>query len=60
LIAGVLVFKNLKLLLNFMINWSGYASAGDKELDVSALPTGSYTLLIDYGTKREAVRMIKQ
>jgi len=40
--------------------WSGYASAGDKELDVSTLPTGSYTLLIDYGTKREAVRMIKQ
>jgi photosystem II stability/assembly factor-like uncharacterized protein len=40
--------------------WSGYASAGDKELDVSALPTGSYTLLIDYGTKREALRMIKQ
>jgi hypothetical protein len=40
--------------------WSGYASAGDMELDVSTLPTGSYTLLIDYRTKREAVRMIKQ
>jgi len=40
--------------------WSGYASAGDKELDVSILPTGSYTILIDYGTKREAVQMIKQ
>ncbi|MGB9703041.1 MAG: hypothetical protein ACPLX7_10015, partial [Candidatus Kapaibacteriota bacterium] len=34
--------------------WSGYASTGDMELDVITLPTGSYTLLIDYGTKREA------
>jgi hypothetical protein len=40
--------------------WLGYASAGDMEIDVSKLPTGSYTLLIDYGTKREAVRMIKE
>ncbi len=40
--------------------WSGYASSGDMELDVSTLPTGSYTLLIDYGTKREAVRMMKE
>jgi hypothetical protein len=40
--------------------WSGFASAGEMELDVSALPTGSYTLLIDYGTKREAMRMIKE
>ncbi len=40
--------------------WSGYASTGTLELDVSTLPTGSYTLLIDYGTKREAVRMMKE
>jgi hypothetical protein len=40
--------------------WSGNASTGDMELDVSTLPTGSYTLLIDYGTKREAVRMMKE
>jgi hypothetical protein len=40
--------------------WSGYASTGTLELDVSALPTGSYTLLIDYGTKREAVRLMKE
>ncbi len=40
--------------------WSGYASTGDMELDVSTLPIGSYTLLIDYGTKREAVRMMKE
>ncbi len=40
--------------------WSGYASTGDMELDVSTLPTGSYTLLIDYGTKREAVRLMKE
>ncbi len=40
--------------------WSGYAGTGDMELDVSTLPTGSYTLLIDYGTKREAVRLMKE
>ena len=40
--------------------WSGNASTGDMELDVSTLPTGSYTLLIDYGTKREAVRLMKE
>ncbi len=40
--------------------WLGYASTGTLELDVSTLPTGSYTLLIDYGTKREAVRMMKE
>ncbi len=40
--------------------WSGYASTGDMELDVSTLPIGSYTLLIDYGTKREAVRLMKE
>lgn len=40
--------------------WSGYASTGDMEIDVSTLPTGSYTLLIDYGTKREAVRLMKE
>ncbi len=40
--------------------WSGYASTGDMEIDVSNLPIGSYTLLIDYGTKREAVRMMKE
>ncbi len=38
--------------------WSGYTSTGTLELDVSTLPTGSYTILIDYGTKREAVRMM--
>lgn len=40
--------------------WSGLIAAGDMELDVSTLPTGSYTLLIDYGTKREAIRLIKE
>ncbi len=40
--------------------WSGYASTGTLELDVSTLPTGPYTLLIDYGTKREAVRLMKE
>ncbi|MGB9703047.1 MAG: hypothetical protein ACPL1A_10060 [Candidatus Kapaibacteriota bacterium] len=40
--------------------WSGYASTGDMELDISTLPTGSYTLLIDYGTKREAMRLMKE
>ena len=40
--------------------WSGFASAGDMELDVSPLPAGTYTLLMNCGTKVEAVRMIKQ
>jgi len=40
--------------------WSGFASAGEMELDVSPLPTGTYTLLINHGTKMEAVRMIKE
>ena len=39
--------------------WSGFATAGDMELDVSTLPTGSYTLLINYGTKVEVVRLNK-
>lgn len=40
--------------------WSGYTFAGDKELDVSSLPAGTYNLLINYGTKIESVRMIKE
>lgn len=40
--------------------WSGFATVGDMELDVTSLPTGTYTLLINYGTKVEAVRMIKE
>ncbi len=40
--------------------WSGYTSVGEMELDVSSLPEGSYTLLINYGTKVEAVRMMKE
>ena len=39
--------------------WSGFAAAGEMELDVSPLPTGPYTLLINYGTKVETVRLIK-
>ena len=39
--------------------WSGIASAGDMELDVALLPTGTYTLLINYGTKVEANKLIK-
>ncbi len=39
--------------------WSGFASAGEMELNVGALPTGTYTLLIDYGTKVEAIKLIK-
>lgn len=39
--------------------WSGFTSAGEMELDVSTLLTGTYTLLINYGTKVEAVRLIK-
>lgn len=38
--------------------WSGFATAGDMELDVSLLPTGAYTLLINYGTRVEAVKLI--
>ncbi len=40
--------------------WSGFAAAGEMELDVTSVPTGTYTLLINYGTKVEAVRMIKE
>ena len=40
--------------------WLGFASTGEMELDVSTLPPGTYTLLINYGTKVEAVRMIKE
>ncbi|MEM4662895.1 MAG: T9SS type A sorting domain-containing protein, partial [Candidatus Diapherotrites archaeon] len=40
--------------------WSGYATPGEKELDVSSLPAGSYNLLINYGSKIETVRMIKE
>lgn len=40
--------------------WTGFATAGEMELDVSLLPKGSYTLLINYGTKVEAVRMMKE
>lgn len=40
--------------------WSGYATSGEMELDVSTLPAGTYSLLINYGTKVEAVRMIRE
>jgi hypothetical protein len=40
--------------------WSGYSGNGTLEINVSNLPAGSFTLLIDYGTKREAIRMIKE
>ncbi len=39
--------------------WSAFAPAGDMELDVCSLPTGTYTLLINNGSKMEAVRLIK-
>lgn len=39
--------------------WSGFATVGDMELDVSTLPSGSYTLLINYGTKVETIKLIK-
>lgn len=39
--------------------WSGFATAGEMELDVTSLPTGTYTLLINYRTKVEAIKLIK-
>jgi hypothetical protein len=40
--------------------WSGFAPAGDLELDVSQLPIGIYTILINNGYKTEALKMIRE
>jgi len=48
------------LLGNETLVWSGFAPAGDLELDVSVLPAGIYTILINNGYKTEALKMIKE
>ncbi len=56
---GDITFTAVDVLGRSFPLWSGYASAGDMELDVSSLPAGTFTLLINYGIKVEAVRLIK-
>ena len=48
------------LLGNETLVWSGFAPAGDLELDLSHLSTGIYTILISNGYKTEAMKMIKE
>jgi len=48
------------LLGNETLVWSGFAPVGDLELDVSHLPAGIYTILINNGYKTETLKMIKE
>jgi len=58
---GLVSISLVDLLGNSTEIYKGEASGGvPLDLNISRFPTGFYSLLIDYGTKREVVKVIKQ
>jgi hypothetical protein len=59
--SGIASISIVDLLGNSNVIYSGDVSGGvPLNLDFSAFPTGFYSLIVDYGTKREVVKVIKE